>query len=157
MATGTEAMERRAAKAKRVHGTPKATGQRVDKGKRAHFHSEAHIALVKEQPCLITRRLGRQYVAAHHADELFPHLISQGLKITDFLSIPLAHEKHQGHTDSLHARNSAQWWTDNGYPPERVYRWLRWFLNRHYPSGHPGADYALEQIAIVERRRSQSL
>lgn len=154
-ARGREAQRRSATKKARPKSlVPKNIGARVDKGKLAHLYDAKHIALVKDQACLVSRRLGRQFVAHHHPDELFPHLISQQRKISDFLSVPLAHELHDpGYPGSLHKSNRAAWWTKKGCPPARVYCWLRTFLQRHYKPDHPGRIYALEQIAIVEQRQ----
>ena len=135
---------------------PKATGRRLQP-KDAHMHSEAHIKLVKAQRCLISGTLGSQYVAHHHPDELYPHLVSMGLKISDYLSVPLAHVLHQEQPGSLHVTGaSPQWWIDHAFIPQRVYLWTTYFLRRHYPPGHPGSDYALEQIRIVLERQGSS-
>lgn len=131
-----------------VPGIPKATGARIDGGKNAHQRSADHIALVKAQPCLVSRRLGAQYVAAHHPDEIFPDLVAQQRKISDFLCVPLAHELHDpGHPGSLHKSNRPSWWAERGVRP---LHWLLIFLKRHYPPGAcQGAD---EAITTIRRR-----
>lgn len=127
---------------------PKTASRRIDKGKNAHRRSPKHILLVKAQHCLVSRRLGSQYVAAHHPDEIFPDLLRQGGKISDFLCVPLAHELHDpGYPDSLHKSNSARWWAERYVRP---LDWLLRFLTRHYPIGtSPGAD---EAVAAIRRR-----
>jgi len=127
---------------------PKATGRRIDGGKFAYRRSKEHIALVKAQHCLVSRRLGAQYVAAHHPDELFPDLLRQQGKISDFLCVPLAHELHDpGYPGSLHKSNSASWWAKHHVRP---LDWLLRFLMRHYPIGaSQGAD---EAVAAIRRR-----
>ena len=150
-ARGKAAIDKKAAKAARPKNlVPRATGARVDKGKLAHLRSDAHLKLVRAQPCLVSRALVG--VIAHHTDELFPHLIAQQMKISDFLAVPLHHDLHDpGMPGSIHKSNNMAWWIGHYAAP---YRWLRGFLRRHYQPGHPGADYALAQIAIVENRRS---
>lgn len=123
---------------------PKALGKsRV--GKLDYRRSQAHIELVKAQPCLVSRRLGPQYVAAHHPQECFPELTKQGGKISDFLCVPLAHELHDpGTPGSLHHANTAAWWGEKRVSP---LRWLLHFLPRHYaPGTNQGADEALAQV-----------
>lgn len=149
-ARGREALARKAAKASRPRNlVAKATGERIDKGKLAHLYSEEHLRLVRAQPCIVSRSLVG--VVAHHPKEALSHLMQQGRKISDYFAIPLAHDLHDpDHPGSLHKSNSMDWWTERNID---VYRWLKLFLRRHYKPGHPGADYALEQIAIVESRR----
>lgn len=132
---------------------PKNLGLRLEP-KDAHMHGARHIELVKAQNCIVSGILGRQYVAHHHPDELYPHLISAGLKISDYLSVPLAHTLHQDHEGSLHVVGATpQWWISTGCHPHRVYLWTRHFLRRHYPEDHAGAAYAIEQIRIVMERQ----
>jgi hypothetical protein len=92
----------------------------------------------------VSRRLGPGIVA-HHPDELFPDLLRQGGKISDFLAVPLLHELHDPyHPGSLHKSNSAVWWADHGIRP---LAWLLRFLMRHYPIGvSQGADEAVDAI-----------
>ncbi len=125
---------------------PKALGKSI-KGKDDHRRSKAHLDLVRAQPCIVSRRIGRG-VVAHHAQELFPDLTKQAGKISDFLSVPLVHELHDPATPgSLHHMNSAAWWSEQGVNP---LRWLLHFLQRHYKAGaSEGAD---EAIAEVRRR-----
>lgn len=148
MATGREAMARKAAKDARPKPlVPKATGARlVDK--RAWLYSEAHLKLVRAQPCIVSRSLAG--VVAHHPDECFPHLIAQQMKITDFLAVPIRHDLHDpGHPGALHKSNNYSWWMGKRKNP---YIWLRGFLRCHYPIDHAGAAYAIEQINIIEER-----
>lgn len=126
---------------------PKATGARVDGGKLAHRKSTAHLALVRAQPCLVSRRLGPG-VVAHHAQECFPEQTQTGSKVSDFLAVPLAHEFHDpGHPGSLHQSNSASWWEEHGIRP---LEWLLHFLKRHYKPGEN--EGASEAIGMVRRR-----
>lgn len=147
-ARGKEAQARKAAKAARPKNlVPKATGTRlVDK--RAWLYSEAHLKLVRAQPCIISRSLVD--VVAHHPDECFPHLIAQQMKISDFLAVPIRHDLHDpGHPGALHKTNHVGWWLGKRTNP---WAWLRGFLRRHYPVDHPGAAYAIEQLDIIEKR-----
>lgn len=122
---------------------PKALGRRTE-GKNDHQRSKAHLALVRAQPCIVSRRLGPGIVA-HHAQECFPDLTKQAGRISDFLCVPLAHELHDPATPgSLHHKNSAAWWQERGVEP---LRWLLGFLRRHYPRGaSQGADEAVAEI-----------
>lgn len=150
MATGREAQQRKAAKANRPASlVPKRLGAAlVDKS--GHLYSEAHLNLVRAQPCIVTRALVG--VVAHHPKEAFSHLMKQGGKISDFLAVPILHTLHDpGYLGSLHKSNSMAWWRDKRVD---LHRWIKLFLRRHYQPGHPGADYALAQITIVEQRRT---
>lgn len=132
---------------------PKALGKSIQ-GKTDHRRSKAHLDLVRAQPCIVSRRLGPGIVA-HHAQECFPDLTKQAGKISDFLCVPLAHELHDPATPgSLHHKNSAAWWTEQGVDP---LRWLLHFLCRHYRTGHPPNEGAEEAIAEVRRRIGMNL
>lgn len=115
-----------------------------------HWRSDAHRELVRAQPCLVSRSLVG--VIAHHPDECFPHLVAGARKISDFLTVPLRYDLHDPATPgSVHKVNHARWWEERHVD---VYAWLRGFLRRHYPVGHPGAEVALAEILVIEQRRS---
>lgn len=123
---------------------PKRLGARI-KPKNDHWYSEEHLKLVRAQPCLITRSLTN--VIAHHPKELFPS--QMGSKISDFLCVPLLTTYHDGFAGSLHRTNNVSWWIKHGRNP---YFWLKQFLRRHYPTGHPGAEHALSEIERYQQR-----
>lgn len=117
----------------------------VDKGP---VYSEAHLELVRAQQCMVTRSHG---VVAHHARELFPR--TAGKRITDFAALPLRPDMHDGHDHSLHkAGGTAAWWLQNGYTRTQIFTWIRTFLRRHYPNGHPGVTQAFEMMAAEEAK-----
>jgi hypothetical protein len=135
------------------------TRSRVPKG--AHLHSDAHLALVRRQPCIILHKTfarctrgGLPFMAsvvAHHVDELFPEQIGQQKKCSDFLAVPiLAHLHDPQMKGSLHHHGGADWWKQW---PVNPYAWLADFLTRHYPADHEGAAYAM---ALVRRRLDES-
>jgi len=111
--------------------------------KNDHLRSQEHLRLVRAQPCMISRTMGRGRVAAHHPKELFP--AKMGVRISDYLCVPLSHDMH----DSLHKANNVSWWAGHRRNP---YVWLKWFLRMHYAPGHAGADHALEQVEFYQGR-----
>lgn len=147
MATGKEAQARRAAKAARPTSlVPKATGRMLF-DKDDYLRSGAHLALVRQQQCLVTRSFG---AIAHHPDECFPGLVAQQKKISDYLAVPLRHDQHDpGTPGSVHKVNNMRWWKEKHVD---VYRWLKNFLRRHYKPGHAGADAALRWIEDQQER-----
>lgn len=119
---------------------PKRLGTRA-KPKNDHLRSEAHLKLVRVQPCLVTRSLVD--IVAHHPKELFP--AKMGEKISDYLCVPLRHDMHDpDHPGSVHKVNDVSWWQEKVRNP---YLWLKTFLLRHYPLGdNPGVEHALSEI-----------
>lgn len=124
---------------------PKRTGKRlVDKHE--HWYSAKHLQLVRSQACLVSRSYLE--VVAHHPDECFPRLVAASRKIPDFLAVPLRHDLHDpGHPGSVHKVNNARWWRERHV---NVYAFLRGFLRRHYPVGHPSLELALTMITEAE-------
>lgn len=148
-ARGKEAQARKAAKAKRPAPlVAKSLGlSAVDK--LADWRSDAHLTLVRAQPCIVSRSLVG--VVAHHPDEAFPHLVAGARKISDFLCLPMRYDLHDPATPgSVHKLNHVRWWAERHID---VYAWLRGFLRRHYPVGHPGAEAALAEILVIEQRK----
>ncbi len=151
-ATGKEAVRRR--KAKVIARAARAANNRVPKrlgvsqDPKGPVYCEKHLALVRAQQCLITQSHG---CVAHHPRELFPR--SGGKRITDFLAVPLRPDQHDGYDWSLHKSGKASWWNRTGLHDRGVFSWLKGFLRRHYPSGHPGVTQALEMIAAEEAKR----
>lgn len=134
----------------RSFGIPKALGERLEP-KNAHLVSEAHLSLVRAQPCIVTgkrfyhfERGGQLFMAnvvAHHPDELFPEQVGQQKKCSDYLAVPImAHLHEPKMPGSLHHHGGASWWKQWAIDP---YAWLEGFLLRHYPAAHEGAAYAL--------------
>lgn len=159
MASGTEAMERRAAKAKRVRGTPKALGRRADK--KGPARDLGHLARVRARRCLICKD-GLQVrqttpTHAHHCRWLNGGMI--GKRPSDYLAVPLCAEHHLDQFPAgLHKLGEANFWAvaraAYGIDP------LQWIAN----FSRAGADeimrlglFTLEQTAFFEQRQSQQL
>lgn len=152
-ARGAEARKRAAAKkARPAPLVPKRTGaSAIDKGPPM---SDAHLRLVRAQQCIVSNTFG---CVAHHPRELFDR--TMGDRVSDYLCVPLRPDLHDGHNHSLHKtgmkRTNPVWWDQHG-GTARVYRWLRMFLCRHYPAGHPGREHALAQIDCAATKTAQS-
>lgn len=97
MASGTEAMERRAAKAKRVQGTPKATGQRIDGGKPGPWRNDEHKRRVVLCGCLVARH-GPSFARSECWGPIDPHHVTLWRKgwgqPSDALVVPLCRKHH---------------------------------------------------------------
>lgn len=140
-------------------GIPKQLGRRLEP-KDAHLRSEAHLALVRRQSCIVTgqhravvERDGQRWlsiVVAHHPREVFPDNICVGRKCSDFLATPLLAHIHDGFPGSLHATNNATWWSRQGLDP---LSWIEAFLRAKYPTDHEGASFALR---LVRERRERN-
>lgn len=149
-ARGKEAQARKAAKAKRTKSlVPKRLGvSAIEKGP---ARDEKHLALVREQRCLVTGVSGQYLVAAHHPKGMFPR--TTGVRISDLLTVPLLHRKHTLYADSLHEFKEGperEWWRREGID---VYAWLRQFLLSHYnPQADTDVAAALRMIAREESK-----
>lgn len=126
----------------------KATGRRLVPKDEAPIYDEKHLALVRAQPCIVSGVIG---VVAHHARGLF--LRTAGRRITDFLTVPLRPDLHDGYGHSLHRHgNEIEWWQYSGMPQAKVFDWIRTFLLEHYERSHPGVAQAFAKMAAEEAR-----
>lgn len=91
---------------------PKATGQRIDGGKKP-WRSEAYKAHVRTFACLACPRPAEH---AHHIRECFPR--TMGVRISDAYVVPLCEKCHS----LLHARSST-FWTERHVTPDGLRTW----------------------------------
>lgn len=153
-ARGREAQARKAAKASRAKSlVPKRLGtSAIEKGP---ARDEKHLALVREQRCLVTGVSGQYLVAAHHLKGMFPR--TAGVRISDLLAVPLLHRKHTLYADSLHEFKEGperEWWRRHGVS---VYAWLREFLLSHYnPKADQDVATALRMITQEEAKMEKA-
>lgn len=126
----------------------KATGRRLVPKDEAPIYDDKHLALVRAQPCLVS---GASGCVAHHARGMF--LRTMGVRVTDFVAVPLLPTLHDGYGHSLHNHGSERsWWSYNGWPKERLFAWLRQFLLANYDRSHPGVVQAFAKMAAEEER-----
>jgi len=128
----------------------KNTGRRLVPKDDGPIYSEAHLKLVREQPCIVS---GVEGCVAHHIRGLLPR--TMGVRVTDFLTVSLRPDLHDGYGHSLHRHgNEAEWWSYSGLPKAKVFEWLRKFLRAHYPRSHPGVVQAFAKMAAEEEREA---
>lgn len=110
-----------------------------------------HLALVREQPCIVRQLPG---CIAHHPRGLFSNR-TMGRRITDFLALPLAPDLHDGYGHSLHRHgNEEVWWNYSALLTKAdIFKWLRKFLLDHYPIDHPGVVQAFVKMDQEESRQ----
>lgn len=149
-AKGRKAQARKAAKATRAKSlVPKRLGvSAIEKGP---ARDEKHLALVREQRCLVTGVSGQYLIAAHHPKGMFPR--TTGVRISDLLTVPLLHRKHTLYADSLHEFKEGperEWWRRQEID---VYAWLRQFLlSRYNPQADQDVATALRMITQQEAK-----
>lgn len=127
------------------------TGRRLTTKDEKPIYDDFHLALVREQPCIVSGAIG---CVAHHIRGLLPR--TMGVRVTDFLTVSLRPDLHDGYGHSLHRHGKeAEWWIYSGVPKANVFKWLRKFLLAHYPRTHPGVVQAFAKMAAEEARSEE--